>query len=220
MLQGDCVETLRSSIGTVSAGASLFVAKAPPPNWRGGLSFVKKLVALALGLSLLASPLALAGPPAKPAASPAKPAAQKSPAKPAAQKSPAKPTAAKPPAKPKEDKPKVSEVTTPSGLKYTVVKAGSGTEAQAGKTVSVHYTGWLTNGTKFDSSVDRGTPFEFPLGQGRVIKGWDEGVAGMKVGEKRKLTIPADLAYGKNGFPPVIPANSVLIFDVELLGVK
>ncbi len=181
---------------------------------------MKKLVALALGLSLLASPLALAGPPAKPAASPAKPAAQKSPAKPAAQKSPAKPTAAKPPAKPKEDKPKVSEVTTPSGLKYTVVKAGSGTEAQAGKTVSVHYTGWLTNGTKFDSSVDRGTPFEFPLGQGRVIKGWDEGVAGMKVGEKRKLTIPADLAYGKNGFPPVIPANSVLIFDVELLGVK
>jgi len=163
---------------------------------------------------LLASPV-LGNPPA---ASP-KPAAQKSPAA-KAQKSPAKPTAAKSPAKPKENKPKVSEVTNPSGLKYTVLKEGTGAVAQAGKTVSVHYTGWLTNGTKFDSSVDRGQKFDFPLGQGRVIKGWDEGVAGMKVGEKRKLTIPANMAYGAQGFPPVIPPNSVLIFEVELFDVK
>jgi FKBP-type peptidyl-prolyl cis-trans isomerase len=168
---------------------------------------VKKLVVLALGLSLLASP-ALANPPA----------GQKSPA---AQKSPAKkPATAKSPAKPKENKPKVSEVTNPSGLKYTVIHPGTGAVAQAGKTVTVHYTGWLTNGTKFDSSVDRGQKFDFPLGQGRVIKGWDEGVAGMKVGEKRKLTIPANMAYGAQGFPPVIPPNSVLIFDVELFDVK
>ena len=97
---------------------------------------------------------------------------------------------------------------------------GTGDVAVAGKNVTVHYTGWLTDGTKFDSSVDRGQPFQFPLGAGRVIKGWDEGVAGMKVGEKRKLTIPPDLGYGPQGMPPAIPPNSTLIFDVELLGVQ
>ncbi len=117
----------------------------------------------------------------------------------------------------KGDKPK--EVKTDSGLKYTDVKEGTGAEAKKGDTVAVHYTGWLKDGTKFDSSVDRGQPFEFKLGVGRVIKGWDEGVAGMKVGGKRKLTIPADLAYGKRGFPPVIPADAELTFEVELLKV-
>jgi len=97
---------------------------------------------------------------------------------------------------------------------------GSGDEAQTGKTVSVHYTGTLTDGSKFDSSLDRGRPFEFPLGGGRVIKGWDQGVVGMKVGGKRKLTIPADLAYGARGFPPVIPPNSTLVFEIELLAVR
>lgn len=90
----------------------------------------------------------------------------------------------------------------------------------AGKTVSVHYTGWLENGNKFDSSVDRGQLFSFPLGAGRVIKGWDEGVQGMKVGGKRKLTIPSDLGYGSRGAGGVIPPNATLIFDVELLGIR
>lgn len=111
-------------------------------------------------------------------------------------------------------------VTTASGLKYEVLQEGSGAVARSGQTVSVHYTGWLVNGTKFDSSVDRGQPFEFPLGAGRVIRGWDEGVSGMKVGEKRKLTIPADLGYGSRGAGAVIPPNAVLIFEVELLGVR
>lgn len=112
------------------------------------------------------------------------------------------------------------EVTTPSGLKYLDQVVGAGDVAVAGKTASVHYTGWLENGKKFDSSVDRGQPFSFPLGAGRVIKGWDEGVQGMKVGGKRKLTIPSELGYGSRGAGGVIPPNATLIFDVELLGVR
>ncbi|HPI67244.1 MAG TPA: FKBP-type peptidyl-prolyl cis-trans isomerase [bacterium] len=90
----------------------------------------------------------------------------------------------------------------------------------AGEIAVVHYTGWLTDGTKFDSSLDRGAPFEFPLGAGRVIAGWDQGVSGMKVGEKRKLTIPYNLAYGEEGIPGAIPAKATLIFEVELLAIK
>jgi FKBP-type peptidyl-prolyl cis-trans isomerase len=112
------------------------------------------------------------------------------------------------------------EVTLPSGLKYTDIVAGTGASPNPGQVAVVHYTGWLTNGTKFDSSVDRGQPFEFPLGAGRVIKGWDEGVATMKVGGKRKLTIPPELGYGARGAGGVIPPNATLIFDVELLAIK
>lgn len=115
-------------------------------------------------------------------------------------------------------------VTTDSGLKYTDTVVGKETEAVSGKTVSVHYTGWLddkgAHGKKFDSSVDRGEPFSFSLGAGQVIKGWDEGVKGMKVGGKRTLMIPSKLAYGASGAGGVIPPNADLIFDVELLGVK
>src|SRR5688572_15023517 len=109
--------------------------------------------------------------------------------------------------------------TTPSGLTIEDVTVGSGAVAASGQKVKVHYTGWLTNGTKFDSSKDRGDPFEFPLGAGRVIKGWDEGVQGMKIGGKRKLTIPPGLGYGARGAGNVIPPNSTLVFEVELLGV-
>lgn len=107
-------------------------------------------------------------------------------------------------------------------MELTIIdhQIGTGAEAVAGKTVSVHYTGTLTNGSKFDSSLDRGTPFTFTLGKGQVIQGWDKGIAGMKVGGKRRLEIPADMGYGARGFPPVIPPNSTLIFEVELLGVK
>ena len=112
------------------------------------------------------------------------------------------------------------EVVTASGLKYVDLKVGQGEEARAGKVVEVHYTGWLEKGTKFDSSVDRNRPFTFRLGAGDVIKGWDEGVAGMKVGGKRRLVIPPDLGYGKRGAGEVIPPGATLIFEVELLGVR
>jgi FKBP-type peptidyl-prolyl cis-trans isomerase len=105
-------------------------------------------------------------------------------------------------------------------LKYIDLRVGQGPQPKTGQTVRVHYTGWLTNGLKFDSSVDRNEPFEFPLGEGRVIRGWDEGVATMRVGGKRKLTIPSDLGYGVKGSPPEIPPNATLIFDVELLAIK
>ncbi len=114
----------------------------------------------------------------------------------------------------------MSQVTTASGLQYEILQAGSGAEAQAGQQVSVHYTGWLTNGSKFDSSLDRNQPFRFALGKRQVIGGWDEGVAGMKVGEKRKLTIPPQLGYGAAGAGGVIPPNATLIFEVELLGLS
>jgi len=107
--------------------------------------------------------------------------------------------------------------TTASGLKYAVITEGAGDTARAGQQVSVHYTGWLENGKKFDSSRDRNQPFAFPLGQGRVIKGWDEGVAGMKIGEQRQLVIPAELGYGSRGAGGAIPPGATLIFDVELL---
>ena len=111
-------------------------------------------------------------------------------------------------------------VTTKSGLKYWDIKKGDGFEAATGKHVKVHYTGWLTNGKKFDSSVDRREPFEFTLGGGEVIAGWDEGVAGMRIGGKRQLRIPPELGYGNRGAGGVIPPGATLIFDVELLGVR
>ena len=117
-----------------------------------------------------------------------------------------------------------SGITT---LQQSDITPGTGAEARKGMTVRVHYTGWLYNpatadhkGKKFDSSKDSGSPFDFPLGKGHVIAGWDEGVAGMKVGGKRKLIIPPELGYGPNGYPPVIPPNAELTFEVELLGVK
>ncbi|MFM8559648.1 MAG: FKBP-type peptidyl-prolyl cis-trans isomerase, partial [bacterium] len=105
-------------------------------------------------------------------------------------------------------------------LQYEDLVVGNGTMAEPGMNVSVHYTGWLTDGTKFDSSVDRGQPFQFQLGAGQVIRGWDEGVKGMRIGGKRKLTIPSDMGYGARGAGGVIPPNATLVFDVELLGVK
>jgi peptidylprolyl isomerase len=115
-------------------------------------------------------------------------------------------------------------VTTPSGLQIIDSKVGTGASPKAGQTCVMHYTGWLyengAKGKKFDSSVDRGEPFEFPIGRGQVIAGWDEGVATMKVGGKRTLIIPAALGYGARGAGGVIPPNATLIFDVELLGVK
>ena len=110
-------------------------------------------------------------------------------------------------------------VQTASGLGYVDLVDGQGARPAAGDSVSVHYTGWLKDGTKFDSSVDRGQPFEFAIGRGRVIRGWDEGVASMKVGGKRKLIIPAHLGYGERGAGGVIPPGATLIFEVELLGV-
>jgi FKBP-type peptidyl-prolyl cis-trans isomerase len=110
-------------------------------------------------------------------------------------------------------------VKTVSGLQYWDIKVGTGQVAKAGDKVKVHYTGWLTTGKKFDSSVDAHQPFDFTLGAGEVIKGWDEGVAGMKVGGKRQLRIPPELGYGVDGQPPTIPQNATLIFDVQLLAV-
>lgn len=113
---------------------------------------------------------------------------------------------------------------TPSGLEYTDTVVGTGASPTTGQTCVMHYTGWLreggVKGKKFDSSLDRGKPFEFPIGMGRVIKGWDEGVASMKVGGKRTLVIPAELGYGSRGAGGVIPPGATLIFDVELLGLK
>ncbi len=109
---------------------------------------------------------------------------------------------------------------TPSGLEILEVERGFGETARAGHAVSVHYTGYLLDGTKFDSSLDRGEPFTFPLGAGKVIRGWDEGLVGMKVGGRRKLTIPPELAYGSRGAGRLIPPNATLVFDVELLEVR
>lgn len=114
----------------------------------------------------------------------------------------------------------MASITTGSGLIIEDITEGGGAEAGAGQTVSVHYTGWLTDGSKFDSSKDRNDPFEFPLGARHVIAGWDEGVQGMKVGGVRKLTIPPNLGYGARGAGGVIPPNATLVFEVELLAIK
>jgi FKBP-type peptidyl-prolyl cis-trans isomerase len=113
----------------------------------------------------------------------------------------------------------MSTITTASGLQYEEMRAGTGATARSGQDVVVHYTGWLTDGRKFDSSRDRGQPFSFGLGAGQVIAGWDEGVAGMKVGGLRKLTIPPRLGYGEFGAGGVIPPNATLVFEVELMEV-
>ena len=112
------------------------------------------------------------------------------------------------------------EVALPGGLKYVDLKVGDGDIAEAGMKATVHYTGWLTDGTKFDSSLDRGQPFPFTIGAGQVIRGWDEGVKGMRIGGKRHLTIPPEMGYGAGGYPPTIPPNATLVFDVELLGLS
>lgn len=132
---------------------------------------------------------------------------------------PATPTATPAPQKDPR-KPVGKPVTTKSGLKYQVYKKGKGKAAKDGQHVWVHYTGVLENGSKFDSSLDRGQPIDFKLGSGAVIKGWDEGIAGMQEGEQRKLTIPSELGYGAGGYPPIIPPNATLIFDVELVKVQ
>lgn len=110
--------------------------------------------------------------------------------------------------------------TTESGLRYIVIQSGDGERIQDGQVAVVHYTGWFTDGRKFDSSLDRGEPFPFPLGAGRVISGWDEGVALMRIGDKRRFIVPPQLGYGEAGHPAGIPPNATLIFDVELLGVQ
>jgi FKBP-type peptidyl-prolyl cis-trans isomerase FkpA len=114
----------------------------------------------------------------------------------------------------------MAAIKTPSGLTIEDLVVGSGDAAKAGQRVSVHYTGWTTDGKKFDSSKDRNQAFSFSLGRGEVIRGWDEGVTGMKIGGKRKLTIPPDLGYGSRGAGGVIPPNATLLFEVELLAVR
>jgi peptidylprolyl isomerase len=124
------------------------------------------------------------------------------------------------PTKPMEPTTKPKLITTDSGLQYAILKEGTGAAAKSGDTVSVHYTGTTTDGKKFDSSVDRGQPAQFPIGVGQLIKGWDEGIPGMKVGEKRVLVIPGNLAYGNNPPPGgIIQPNSTLVFEVELMGI-
>lgn len=113
-----------------------------------------------------------------------------------------------------------AEVTTPSGLRYQTLVEGTGAVATRGRVVSVHYTGWLTDGARFESSLDSGRPIEFPLGTPNIIRGWNEGLEGMRVGGKRRLTIPPDLGYGPTGRAPSIPPNATLIFEVELIGVN
>ncbi len=188
------------------------------------------LAAAALGL------LALSGCDAKENSAsstppPAPTSAASSPA-PDAQGPPAAPATATPPAAPasdvsavptttKIDGKTVTLKTLPSGVKYYDMKVGTGANPKIGQTVSVQYTGTLLDGTKFDSSYDHGgQPIDFPIGVGRVIKGWDEGVPSMKVGGKRRLVIPGDLAYGANSPTPAIPPNATLVFDIELVGVK
>jgi len=114
----------------------------------------------------------------------------------------------------------MSQITTVSGLIIEDISVGSGDEASEGQIVSVHYTGWLIDGKKFDSSKDRNDPFEFGLGQRQVISGWDEGVVGMRIGGTRKLTIPPELGYGARGAGGVIPPNATLVFEIELLGLS
>lgn len=134
---------------------------------------------------------------------------------------PASPSSQQPAKAPAPPVSAAREVTTSSGLRYQDLVVGNGPMAEEGTPVLVNYTGWLTDGTKFDSSYDTGRqPLPFTIGAGMVIRGWDEGVKGMRVGGKRKLTIPPDLAYGERGYPPVIPPNSTLVFEVEFLGVK
>jgi FKBP-type peptidyl-prolyl cis-trans isomerase len=120
---------------------------------------------------------------------------------------------------PEEEQQEGESVTLDNGLEYQELVLGDGPEVAAGQVAEVHYTGWLTDGTKFDSSVDRGETFKFPVGAGMVIQGWDIGVQGMKVGGKRKLTIPSDLAYGDRGAGGVIPPGATLVFEVELISI-